>query len=748
MQEGNMKRCIWLRDTDTKEVISETIDNLDTPSPIKWKKEKMLKKKEEKKEDKNKAELGANFDNQNNPFDNVIPEETEELEKKKEGNRRGNLPREWKSDNSEQDNKNDNEGDEYEGYEVVDDNQDNQNKEENPRKKNNVLPVQKSKGQRPGSQFSKGTGSGIDVTKFSFRQKGDNLQDNDANNDSANSDLNGSRKPNDVSQVGNPFANHANGEVKPKGLSSSLLRKTARFKDQNNEEKNGEEKNDANQFVKQKNDSMISFGGGNEKKENIEDKKEEKKLAKARKRRKNSAEYQQPSDDWRRKLIDPYIEEDLNRPESVKNKRRDDERNKQKEVQTRKEISIGSAYYNNNNRSYDDAKVVKRPKIGYKIKKENDVLSAKQTKIKNNPFIDGKKKKQKEVKRIRIDSDDSSEDKSNGRINEHDNNSENNNESYKSYQESHESNERINEHDDNRPRSAGNQRIDNKIEKENDVRSMKQTNIENRPNIDGKKKKREDEKDIRVDYDNSEINNESSESYQENSESSESINEHGYNAEVDDKSKKEVKSEQLQALCKSVLAQNDAEAMRKTGFDTKKVVEIKQYYDAVEKIKDAKLDKGIPENYNNFWKPLIQSVIDGNEEKVSRLTAINNLNMPNDVGQDAIVYALKCFNCLNNSMIKHYSGWDKFWSLGENTAKMRRTNQLCKIIEDRYTKNLTYSKKQFKQELKNYERDIRDKNITRKPSRPHQKGITLDELLNLARIHPRSWSCCGGVDVK
>ena len=778
MQEGNMKRCIWGTDSETKEVISETMDDLDKPFPFQWQLKKQKEKKEKKENIENKKEevvkeakkeeeeavKEANKEEvkkedketkkkeeavkEANKKEEVVKEANKEEEEGvvKEANRRGNYPVPIIDRKSKNNNAN---ADEFVDYEIIDGTKDDQNNKGNQQPEKTGAQDKKSNENEQNDQshekeepetFEKLKNLSLNPQNkdYIFNNGNNNLQEQNNNNPPVNTANNKEdlKESINAGQGVNPFANNDGGEVKPKGLSSSLLRKTARFKDQNNEEKNEEEKNEAKEFAKPTNKgSIISFGGVNEnqdnifddnnnhynselpgenieeekksenqqeekeenKEANIENKKEEekKKLAKVLNRR-NSADDKSSYDGSRKKMrIDFDIEDDFDRPESVKNKRRDDERNKRKEVQTRKEIQI-----DRDKMSDDNTARMNRPKIGYKIKKENDVSrSAKQRKI-NSPFIDGivsKKEKQEEEKDILIDSNN----ESNGGIDKQDDNSEINSESYESYQENYKSNKRINEVYHNveaqkrRSRSAGEQRRgyeiakeNNLIKKENDVRSM-----------DG-------------------------------------INSNNLVDAGQDKS--------LEWRLAFI------EEMEKAGFDPLKDKEIKQYYDAVKKIEDAKLDKGMPENYHNFWEPLITAIIEGKDEKVSELTEINNPNRPTDIGQEAIVYALKCFNCIKPGMIKHYSGWDKFWSLGENTAKMRRTNQLWKIMEDRYTKNLVHSKKQFKQRLKNYERNLKETKA-RKLDRPHQTGIDLGELLDLAKIHSR-WrcDCCGpgSVEVK
>ena len=572
MQEGNMKRCIYLIDSGTNEVISETMDNLDEPSPIKWKKAQMSKKKEEKKEEQPAKQP-------NEKKEDVKETNIEGV--KIEENRRGNysVPIEEEGEN--------NDSDEFDDYEIIEGDQDYQNNEVIQQQEKTCAQDEKSNENEQNDQLHPKVIETFERLKhFSFKQG--NLPVNQVNN---NEDLKKSNEPN-VGQKVNPFANNAGGvgknlsewaANKEEQNKKDALTNTGFFSGQNNgenvpvdnvepkpseEEKKEEDQNEDNQVDRLKH-SIFSLGGGNGKKDNIFDDKD-----------------------------NPY---DNKPPEEEE-----------------KEILIDS---NNKSENYEANKRI------------------------NEFYCNAKVQKQRSM-------------------------------------------------------SASNKGMDNRIKENvlikrgNDLRSMKQTNINNRPNIEGNVGKKKND------------NNQNSQ------------NERRY---------------------------ENIKAMEKAGFDQLTDEEIEQYANALVAITNAKLGKGIPEHYHNFWEPLIQAVIDGREDEVRRLTETNNPNRPSDVSQKAIVYALKCFDCIKPDTIQQYGWWGKLCSFGENNAKKRRVNHLWKIMQGRYARDLEPQEKtEFKQGLKNYDSYLKNPNAVRAVSKPRRREINLTELLSLAQIQSRlRCGCCG-----
>ena len=68
-----------------------------------------------------------------------------------------------------------------------------------------------------------------------------------------------------------------------------------------------------------------------------------------------------------------------------------------------------------------------------------------------------------------------------------------------------------------------------------------------------------------------------------------------------------------------------------------------------------------------------------------------------------------------NEKIHCYTGWEKFWRFGEANAEVRRRNQLGKMLENRYTKNLNRDQKREKR----------------------QKPVEAQHLLDISNIHNR-----------
>ena len=156
----------------------------------------------------------------------------------------------------------------------------------------------------------------------------------------------------------------------------------------------------------------------------------------------------------------------------------------------------------------------------------------------------------------------------------------------------------------------------------------------------------------------------------------------------------------------------------------------------------------LPEGYKNFWEPLIKAIIDGNDEKAGGLITrqIKNLGHDRWYENDDIVIALQCFNLINSDKqrgnpIRKYSWGDKFWSLGETTARRRRINQLWKIMDECYTRNMDN-----KREKQWFKRAVEFKRKGKEVAKclDKMKRIAGQDLLSIARIHSR-WSCgcCG-----
>ena len=74
----------------------------------------------------------------------------------------------------------------------------------------------------------------------------------------------------------------------------------------------------------------------------------------------------------------------------------------------------------------------------------------------------------------------------------------------------------------------------------------------------------------------------------------------------------------------------------------------------------------------------------------------------------------------HNEQIHRYTYWDKFWSFGESNARIRRRNQLGKMLEGVYTKNLN-----------------QDEKINKKTPYSNTKKWTKRDLLNISNMHNR-----------
>ena len=142
-------------------------------------------------------------------------------------------------------------------------------------------------------------------------------------------------------------------------------------------------------------------------------------------------------------------------------------------------------------------------------------------------------------------------------------------------------------------------------------------------------------------------------------------------------------------------------------------------------------------------KDIITAVINGDD---TTLEGLRQQFYRSHIDNDFLISALRDYNGENHNVIKRYSWCDKFWSLGENTARKRRINHLGKMLNGCFTRNMNKRRKQqYQQAIQRYN------NKKTKPSVAQMNSISFDNLLSIAKIHSR-WPCCccgrGSVEVK
>ena len=135
-------------------------------------------------------------------------------------------------------------------------------------------------------------------------------------------------------------------------------------------------------------------------------------------------------------------------------------------------------------------------------------------------------------------------------------------------------------------------------------------------------------------------------------------------------------------------------------------------------IEHAKKIQRKSDNYHN----LITKVAEGTLTAKDREVFDSELDLKTELEKFNLYNK---FNPYNRNIIKieRKSWWDKALSFGEENAKNRRINQLAKIMNNEFTRNMTpEEKREFKQKPK-----------TERKMRP----ITFDDLLNISNIKKR-----------
>lgn len=132
---------------------------------------------------------------------------------------------------------------------------------------------------------------------------------------------------------------------------------------------------------------------------------------------------------------------------------------------------------------------------------------------------------------------------------------------------------------------------------------------------------------------------------------------------------------------------------------------------------------------------IITAIINGDD---ATLEGLRQQFYRSHIDNDFLILALRDYNGKNHNVIKRYSWGEKFWSLGEATARRRRINHLGKMLNGCFTKNMNKRRKQ------QYQQAIQRYNQKTKPSVAQMNSISFDNLLSIAKIRSR-WrcGCCG-----